>query len=818
MCSGENHSEKVWIIASKVAILLSALLFFACNDSNELDQHVDHIVLDDAEQRDTILSYSCMGSRCRIATCTGQGRKSTTSRCLTMGDRTWGASASTDLMETIDLSQYDTFSLWFRAQADSEVSQMVEMTVTITGTNEFHQRHKRNLSQIHLGSWNKIGIPIPSVEDQTFLLSFEIQLLTGGEAFVFHFDDVSLTKKEPSANLDQSVVVVSPVYPAHASWNEYVRNDDLQKDVFHQDDDSCTTDDGPGYWSCIHGGEKRKVVVANETSCNGLTARDQLGAFDWQCVDRTGTVEWFSMGLKRDARLSDLIVGTTGTWRKNQVVIKRNGDLVARSEPAIWWTNPLIDLESVADPRPATAAIELEVPGAIYYLANDFSSPKGYAIEAERIAVTILGDAILSYADDADGVDNCRTSLCLLDANPYPDSFGIWVEGRFAGDNLGRVDKLVAGERLSFAVVRHVEAFSAAERAVDLRGIRDSLVTDIYAHDNIGRGFQLHGRSHGVEVQRIETRRNTLDGIYIANVQESRLSDLTTTHNGQNGIRLTSSSANFVQGIHATHNQLTGLKLATSRDHVQNIFVAHNGALGLNARFFHGSMAHVVATDNNGHGLQISPSNDGSFLVAVTAANNSRMGVDIYNSSQSTIVGLAAINNDGNGLRLLTNANDHQIYASTLASNAKDQLRMETQSSTFEDLHIIDSRDFPDTDGWDWSLRASDTTLLGQTEVPDGNTVGTFFWKAADANECVQLGGAWNTPSTGDCTGPFLLHAYEVMNDNIGNDNNLCQNGETCIYTPNHGAYQGHGNLVPIKFVDGVVSGVTLLQWSTNGR
>jgi hypothetical protein len=67
-------------------------------------------------------------------------------------------------------------------------------------------------------------------------------------------------------------------------------------------------------------------------------------------------------------------------------------------------------------------------------------------------------------------------------------------------------------------------------------------------------------------------------------------------------------------------------------------------------------------------------------------------------------------------------------------------------------------------------------------------------------------------------TKTFLIHAIEIDNDEIGNDNGLCESGERCISAPNIGAYQGEGVLTaPCNFVDGTVTGVTMYSHSILG-
>lgn len=68
------------------------------------------------------------------------------------------------------------------------------------------------------------------------------------------------------------------------------------------------------------------------------------------------------------------------------------------------------------------------------------------------------------------------------------------------------------------------------------------------------------------------------------------------------------------------------------------------------------------------------------------------------------------------------------------------------------------------------------------------------------------------------CHITFLKHAEEIWGDGIGNDNALCESNEACLFTPNLGAYQGHGSLVSAgSFTDGTITGVTLYKYSTNG-
>jgi hypothetical protein len=95
----------------------------------------------------------------------------------------------------------------------------------------------------------------------------------------------------------------------------------------------------------------------------------------------------------------------------------------------------------------------------------------------------------------------------------------------------------------------------------------------------------------------------------------------------------------------------------------------------------------------------------------------------------------------------------------------------------------------------------------------------THTWSASTSADCAKIPGASFDAGKNVCTSTFLRHAIEIIGDLIGNDNGLCESNETCLYTPNLGAYQGHGTLVAAGTVTaGSVSNVTLLRYDHNGR
>ena len=100
----------------------------------------------------------------------------------------------------------------------------------------------------------------------------------------------------------------------------------------------------------------------------------------------------------------------------------------------------------------------------------------------------------------------------------------------------------------------------------------------------------------------------------------------------------------------------------------------------------------------------------------------------------------------------------------------------------------------------DYSLNSADTVIRGVLALPTGDDTLTHTW--SDAN-----------------TTDLLRNAVEIQGDGIGNDNNLCESDEDCLYTPNMAAYQGHGNLISADYIGygDTLENITLWKYETNG-
>ena len=113
---------------------------------------------------------------------------------------------------------------------------------------------------------------------------------------------------------------------------------------------------------------------------------------------------------------------------------------------------------------------------------------------------------------------------------------------------------------------------------------------------------------------------------------------------------------------------------------------------------------------------------------------------------------------------------------------------------------------------WDWSLLSGDT-IARNANLSSGGT------------GCPTAATAITHSTT-----TFLRNTVEILGDGIGDDDGFCESNEDCLFTPNIGAYQGHGNIVSASLTTsgtsytcadigtgGTIQNVKLYKYETNG-
>ena len=723
-----------------------------------------------------------------------------------------------------------------------------------------------------------------------------------------------------------------------ANWNDYLAGSDFASAT----DTACTAGVDP---ACIHGGEIRVVEATGISTCTGLSASDDLGAFDWVCDDSTGSARLISTGLADGMFLSDLIDFTATGFKTNRVTVFDNGAIWGISPGSTWWSNT-VETTTPAAPANLDSASTIYLQNAdatgIFVIGSDkvslviepgvtLSGPgltSTAVIDATNhsflwlegsidaagdqsgIVLTVVHHSMLrnvstgngsAYGIHFDGANNNTLSGITANDNTY----GIYVTGLGVGSNTNTLTDITASSNSQgvyllnarFNTLTGITANNNVTHGVNLEIALFNTLTDITANNN-PTGVSISSGSNNNTLSGVTVNNSTF-GVFISSVSNNTLSGITASNNNV-GVYLSSASNNTLSGVMASSND-SGVTLTSgSRSNIlSNITASNNQVDGVNLQISSGNntLSGVTASNNVGSGVTLSNS-QGSTLSGITASNNN-VGVDIRSISNNTTLSGVTASNNLIGIALSTNNNratgllkvgnnsgiDCQVSFGftnpglvdttcandvgagsdatlttgiTLANSFIGKVIVDdTQNSSdgsgsadfidvdsaFDWLQFdnayrgwgIDGLDFPDDAQrgrwitgigriWDWSLSAGDTVVRELLVLPTGDDFLTHSWynglaTPANDSDCNLIIATDSIYNGGTCETTYLHNAAEILGDDIGNDNGLCESNESCLYAPNIGSYQGHGVLVSAgAFTPGTLTGITLMRFENNGR
>jgi len=659
---------------------------------------------------------------------------------------------------------------------------------------------------------------------------------------------------------------VAPFYPGNgAAWNDYVKNDGAS--TLAATDTACVGNETGGYSACLHGGEMRAAVATGRASCTGLTATDELGAFAWVCETSTGVARFVSTGLRGGKSLADLIDFGAPSFADNSVDIFDGGLLFGATPPGAWWSNPL-----VVDNDGGS----LSAAGTIY-LATSPVLVTGYTVDASHIgfvgkpgviiygpkagsgSVVVKADASFLARDflwvegrfDAAGDE---AGVLLRDVR-FSVAHHVQAEGATYGAASGVYLYLASNNLVTQVVAAHeysgVYLFLASNNTllditatdntygVHLDGADNNVIADVAAHTNSSYGVYVHNASAGNRLSRLAAANNAM-GVYLSTTTGNRISDVMLADN-QTGLRLASTTDSVFEGITAVSNGY-GIQATSSANNVFAAVTTVANTYGISLAAAYTTLLNVVTAHNSSDGLYIASGGEQACDLAV-ASNN--YGIFLNNSSNNVFTGLLKVGSNSVYKCFVSGGTNPGLVNSTCANQGASDATLSADAypmaSFVGRVAIDDAANASDTSGaapyasltdwvrfatpwrawgvdnssfppgaagpcsagtcriFDYGLVVSDTSLRAAAALPTGNDTLTHTWSNAS-------------------TTTFLRRALEVSGDGVGNDNLLCESGETCVYMPNLASYQGHGSLISAgAFADGTITGVTLQMYETNG-
>lgn len=644
----------------------------------------------------------------------------------------------------------------------------------------------------------------------------------------------------------RTLAAVSALYPTNAAdWNDYVAGSDWST----ADDIACAAAIDS---ACLHGGEHRVVEANGLADCSGLTAADDLAAFDWVCDDSSGTARLISTGLADGKYLSDLVDFTTPGFRSNAVTVFENGIIWGTTTSSAWWANPVVVHNSGG---------RLDGDSTVYLVTG--APAAAWRLDADKLALVIQPGVSIT----GPGTRSNVISASNLDY--------IWLEGGIdaSGDGIG-----VNLSTVRFSVLRKLASDNASLGVVLVNSSYNNRLTEVTASNHTAFGITLENNSNNNTLSQLkasnnssgvslsDSSNNTISaltvsnntiGVSLADVMNNTLSNVTVSNCSESGITLDRSSHNTFSAVTATNtNHGVFLDNASNSNTFSGVVASNNGSGVFLDNASNNNLLSDIAAGNNGNGIVISNSDGSVFTGLLEVGSSNSFDCLVIGGTNPGLVEPDCTASGASDHTLISGINLTKAFVGKLVSddviNASDTAGAasfppdpaEFDWTAFENAFRgwgVEGSDFPNVDHigqwttgdgriWDWSVSAGDSgntgfaALLAVFIVPTGDDTLTHRWDGSPASndntgcDLMAAGSVWNgTDSV--CETTFLRHALEIQADGLGNDNTLCESGETCLYTPNIGSYQGHGELISAgAFTPGTLTGITLMRYDSNGR
>ncbi len=645
---------------------------------------------------------------------------------------------------------------------------------------------------------------------------------------------------------------VSPLYSTNGNnWNDYVKDDGSNST--NATDTAC---DAASDTACLHGGEMRVVELVALSSCAGVTAVDTLGTFDWSCDDSTGAARLISTGLAPGYGLADLVDFFTIGWKNNSLIVYKDSSVYEITTPAVWWENSVVS---------NTSGGTLDVAGTVYAIPSTatatylLAADKVSLVAAPGVEITGASSGLYSYVIGAIGLDFLWLEGMAVNASNVHNGVA-WSEVRFSVMRDLAASHALYGDEgygvsLGVSSYNRLSNISVSDNrfaGVALGLSWNNMLSNVVAHNNITHGFFLDNTSHNNQLSNV-TASNNNTGFSIDGVSDNTFSNMTASNN-EFGIKIAGALNNTISGV-TTSNNNTGVTIWRSSNNTVSSVASSNNEIGIwlgdGGVPSNQTIADLIASDNN-VGIMMLDASSNYFTGELKMGNNSSLNCDVVGGTDPGLVNITCANQGASDATLTTGITTTDSFVSKIVAddtvNTSDTNGAATITDTtvsfdwagFDNLYRswgINGGAFPDASNrgaigcsanvingspvlvytnqvdceaasgiwsgdariWDWSLLTTGTVAKAVHTLPTGNDTLTHIWSDSS-------------------TTTFLRHAIEIQGDGVGNDNTLCETGETCLYTPNMGAYQGHGNLISADtFIDGTITGVTLMKYENNG-
>ena len=626
------------------------------------------------------------------------------------------------------------------------------------------------------------------------------------------------------------LLTVGPKYTVAPHWMDHVQSADPTA--------ACTgtENSATAKTACVDGGPLRKFTVSSEADCAGLTATDNLDYFRWDCQDHGATVSFYGT-LRSELGIRDLIVAAGTSFKNNYVSVTKNSVTIAASTAEAWWANTF----EVVDSSGSTISLpgSGDQIGRIYTITSNATAPN-VAFDADEVALIVMPTASLEMIPPGDfncagtSMDSALNTKCLIYVGGRKFAR---VEGRFLNDPSRSASLGILIKNSKFVTVA----------SADMVG---------FGNDGYGKGLQVIS-TDGFVGRNLKINDTNGKGFGLENVDHVAMEDIYVVNSADGGGSILNGTFGVIRRATFAGSSWQNLKIETAtRWTVSEILAvsSNDTTYGIGMDYYYNDWLVVQgATTALNKKSGVSVDLNTNFVLSGVLSFNNQKGFTAVSGTPDDIkvIGLADILSTNSYyfpntyltgttlgptpfLQQVVSGSDCTLTAfpgpptCTVVTGKETTFGTPTAGTTASATDFLNVNNRWSHWGLSGSVTNSDETNRGWCFSTD--TCQQYDWRVnstpnglAFANGTFTPGAA--CPVNGSRTftgpdGPALQYANEILFDEKGDDDGLCEANETCLFMPHIGGFQGDGGYTaPCTFSQsGGIGGVTLVSYQTTHR
>lgn len=622
----------------------------------------------------------------------------------------------------------------------------------------------------------------------------------------------------------------APAYSNFNNWNDYLINDGVK--VYNASQTVCSVTYTGTHNSCINGGLIQKIDLPVLVSCDRIEAHDAFSAFSWNCDDSGATTVLYTADFAGNKSLMDLI--ESHSFKKNYVIIKVDGVNTYSSDVDVWWNNPIEELPDSPLGTVITLTNSGSQAGKIFVVSSSKTADK-YIVNDEKISLVILKKVILSKNSSS-----AQTSFIHFNQKAFN-----WLEGVIEGGNF---NSPIIVQNSAFTRIHNFQLLNFANNGISWNPTFGS--TSVLSNFKIIKGRNALFNSGTGSLIR-DGLISGMSNYPIAYPRESFVKNIIVANNGGAGYTVIAypDQSIFINLTISNNSTAYVLRLFSSYHNLfHNLLISNSGSTAIYSwQGAHNTFSQFFTVGSSASEIEISATQSEANKFTNNLVLDNLVECSVTNDtafSSGLTPGTCTSHGPYSDVNLVVTAIDQsKIFAgkviTTDLKNISNSLGLSLYSMISDWLNFdnffrvwgADGSDYPNVNNkgdcvsgscriWDYRL-LNDVNNLAFNSTQNVLSKNASFTPSATCPSAAA-GSVYTTYTNTNTaiTYTYLTNAMEIIGDGIGNENGLCESGESCIYTPNFGAYQGEGDYLKqgiCNFQNGTINNVKLYAYPTNG-